>query len=870
MEWIRRTTAAGMAVLLFLGMAFGNFVPVQAVVTTADIMINDANFPDPSFRAYVSEKADLDENGYLSREERDKVNTIKVQGRSIVSLKGVEYFEKLRNLSCEQNELKEIDVSGNERLQYLDCSYNEMEELDVTQNSSLTTLYCGYNRMDWLDVRQNRLLDTLRCEYNNLQKLDTSQNPALTSLVCDGNQLKTLSIDNNPKLISLSCAKNRLTSLDLSPLEASEITLNAKDNRFSIGIVADGKYDLDNLKPYGFELSEAYSWKGVKVSGSILSDFSSDYVTYSYDCGKKQNVTFNLSVGIFINENNFPDPAFRECVAAMDEDGDGAISLSESRKVDTLDVRGKKIADLTGVELFPNLEKLYVQKNALTVLDLTRNTKLRELDCSYNQLTVLGLSENPLLQKLDCSNNKLTTLDLSKNTQLQELNAEKNQLSSLGIADCSLLEILDCSDNLLETLAVFGCPLLKKADLGNNRFSKFDFSEQSWIRELDVHGNHLIKLVLTGCEYLESLKANDNELKSLDLGKCGELKQLDVSDNHLVALNLENCMKLTPEKTVASGNYRELGDVREEKQYNLLNLREYGFDSEKAYGWSGASENGGVLKEFTSKDITYSYDCGNGFTASFCLKISELPHIHSYVPHVVKPTCTSGGYTEYICSGCGDSYRTDYTSPVGHSYIVEKTPAGWWADGSEVQKCRICGRTETIRRISGIGSMYLLNSVFTYDGLKKKPPVVVRTLDGSSVSPAFYSVSYEGNVVPGTGSAVITFRGDYSGTRTLYFTINPIATKLKSVSGKSKKIQVKWEKRSVGVSGYQIQYSLKKSFSAGKTAMVEVRGCKKKSKTIKKLKAKKKYYVRIRTYVTVGGMRYYSSWSKAVKVKTKS
>ena len=75
-----------------------------------------------------------------------------------------------------------------------------------------------------------------------------------------------------------------------------------------------------------------------------------------------------------------------------------------------------------------------------------------------------------------------------------------------------------------------------------------------------------------------------------------------------------------------------------------------------------------------------------------------------------------------------------------------------------------------------------------------------------------------------------------------------------------------WKKVS-GVNGYQIQYSTSSKFKKAKK--ITIKKAKITSKTIKKLKAKKKYYVRIRTYITVNGKRKYSIWSKKKSKKTK-
>ena len=93
------------------------------------------------------------------------------------------------------------------------------------------------------------------------------------------------------------------------------------------------------------------------------------------------------------------------------------------------------------------------------------------------------------------------------------------------------------------------------------------------------------------------------------------------------------------------------------------------------------------------------------------------------------------------------------------------------------------------------------------------------------------------------------------------------ATVKKAKSTKKKTIQVQWKKLS-GVTGYQVQTALDKKFKKGKKTYT-VKKAKTTKKTIKKLKRKKKYFVRVRAYKTVNGKKYYGSWSKAKSVKVK-
>ncbi|MBE6816942.1 MAG: hypothetical protein E7520_04480 [Ruminococcaceae bacterium] len=156
---------------------------------------------------------------------------------------------------------------------------------------------------------------------------------------------------------------------------------------------------------------------------------------------------------------------------------------------------------------------------------------------------------------------------------------------------------------------------------------------------------------------------------------------------------------------------------------------------------------------------------------------------------------------------------------------------------------------------------------YTYDGKKKKPTVTFKNSKGKSINTYYYTVSYTGNTNPGTAYAVVKLRNGYSGTFKIAFTINPKGTSLTRVSAVSRGFKAKWKKQATQTTGYQIQYSTSKKFSSAKTVTVSKNSTV--SKKVTKLKAKKKYYIRVRTYKTVSGKKYYSSWSKALSVTTK-
>ena len=240
------------------------------------------------------------------------------------------------------------------------------------------------------------------------------------------------------------------------------------------------------------------------------------------------------------------------------------------------------------------------------------------------------------------------------------------------------------------------------------------------------------------------------------------------------------------------------------------------------------------------------------------------------------PTCTTDGNVEYWdCSYCLKQYadedgneRIDPTVlATGHNYKSSTTPAKTSANGKIVKNCS-CGDTKT-EPIYKPTTYTISTSTYTYDGKVKSPSITIKDSKGNTLKKdTDYTISTpSGRKNVGTYSYKITFKGKYSGTATKSFKINPVKTSISKLTATSKGFKATWSKKSTQVTGYQIQYSTSSKFSSTKT--VTVSSYKTTSKTVSKLTAKKKYYVRIRTYKTVNGTKYYSAWSSAKSITTK-
>ena len=129
-----------------------------------------------------------------------------------------------------------------------------------------------------------------------------------------------------------------------------------------------------------------------------------------------------------------------------------------------------------------------------------------------------------------------------------------------------------------------------------------------------------------------------------------------------------------------------------------------------------------------------------------------------------------------------------------------------------------------------------------------------------------YTVSYSSNKNIGTATVKIAGKGSYTGTITKTFKINPAKQEIQKLTAKSKAFFVDWAQKG-SATGYEIQYATNSKFTSAKK--VTITNNKTDKTTVSKLSGKKKYYVRVRSYTTVKGTKYYGAWSASKSVTTK-
>ncbi len=292
-----------------------------------------------------------------------------------------------------------------------------------------------------------------------------------------------------------------------------------------------------------------------------------------------EQVAMGVTGDVSINETNFPDANFRSYIRKnIDSDGNGVLSKKEIAACKSMDVSENQITSLQGIEHFTALTELDCGFNQLTSLDISGCTVLKTLKCDFNQLTSLDLNSNTELDTLWCTGNRLTSLNVSKNTALTNLACGGNPLVMLDVSKNTSLKYLNCAESQLTSL-----------DVSKNTALTYLYCWANQLTNLDVRSNTA----------LTQLYCPGNQLTSLDVSNNTALTDFRCDSNQY---------------TIA---------IADGKTFNLSSLPG-NFDVSKASSWSGGTVKGTILTVTNdAKNITYTYDCGNGKRETFTLTVKR-------------------------------------------------------------------------------------------------------------------------------------------------------------------------------------------------------------------------------------------------------
>ena len=249
----------------------------------------------------------------------------------------------------------------------------------------------------------------------------------------------------------------------------------------------------------------------------------------------------------------------------------------------------------------------------------------------------------------------------------------------------------------------------------------------------------------------------------------------------------------------------------------------------------------GFFVDWAQKGSATGYDVEYSVNANMSGAVSK--HLTANKPDTLTVNGLSGDKTYYV-------RVRSYTNVNGKVYY------GAWSD---VKSIKTANNDITKATVSGISTKAFTGKAITQNVTVKVGNTVLK--NGTD-----YTVSYSNNKKVGKATVKITGKGKYGGVITKTFKINPAKQEIQKLTAKSKAFFVDWAQKG-SATGYEIQYATNSKFTGAKK--VTITNNKTDKTTVSKLSANKKYYVRVRSYTTVGGTKYYGAWSAVKNVTTK-
>ena len=545
-------------------------------------------FEDSSFKNFLlwgSPYLDWNEDGALSSSEAGRCTSLNITG-TYSSLAGIEALYNLKSFTLTENagaKLTAIDLSENKKLETVSVSKSYsatsvLESIDLTDLMALKSVIVGgVTALKELKLGRAPKLETLSAFNTALTALDVTQAPALQNLAIYGTKLTSLDLSANKALTSLNAGISTLTALDLSAntllqslnvdnaaitelnlggmteltsfsaaatkMEQVNLSNSPKLTTFSVGTYGSGTSNalkvvdlrkatkLSSVSLYSNVLEEVIVPNGTDTGKWNWTSYHMDPDTgaYSYvtvtevDVEGGEEQPDDLAAGI-------TDAFVKKIILGkFDKDNDGALSTEEAAAVTELDFSecGLVDGDLTGLEVFP-IEKLNLDGNGFTTIDILKFPKLSWLQINNNKLTALSIGTSAAA--------------LNQNLHLE---AAHNQIATFtGPSYSAKLSYVDLSYNKLTTFNLMYCTTVEYVNLAHNALASVSMTSASAVKEVNVSGNKLTSVAFTGFGKLEKVDVSDNQLTKYDFGASQYvLAEANLANNKITSIDITNIAK---------------------------------------------------------------------------------------------------------------------------------------------------------------------------------------------------------------------------------------------------------------------------------------------------------------------------------------
>ncbi len=453
-----------------------------------------------------------------------------------------------------------------------------------------------------------------------------------------------------------------------------------------------------------------------------------------------------------------------------------------------------------------------------------------------------------------------------------------NSVTSIGrfaFSYCSNLTSVTIPNSVtsLEYQTFYGCSNLTSVSIPNSvtNIGLHAFSYCSSLTSINIP-NSVTCIdfgAFQGCSSLTSISIPNSvtRIGGLAFNSCSRLTSVSIGSRltYIPERTFDGCMVL--ERVVLPANLCSIGDSAFKSCYSLMDVTLLnGNMNIDNTAFSGCPTT--MTFHTPCDSATTKWAEGKGY------KVVKSDHTPVTDP-AIAPTCAENGLTEGThCSVCDAIIKAQEVVPaLAHTPVTDPAvdPTIFSTGLTEGSHCSVCGeilvKQQTVPKLISLKKCKITGiKDAVYTGKSIKPAPVVKYNGKKLVKGVDYTVKYTANKAVGAATVTVTGIGRYGESVSKTFKINPKAVALSKLTAGKRQLTVTW-KKGKNITGYQVQYSLKKSFSAAKTVTIKKAATVK--TVLKNLTTGKTYYVRIRAYKTVNGKKYFSAWSKAKSAKVK-
>ena len=442
----------------------------------------------------ASVPTDLDDDWDYEWDEDGNLVIIRFYDKNISGILDVSIFKNLRYISCMENNITSLIVSGLENLNYIICEGNNITSLDLSGTKSLEQIRCERNNITELDLSEMSRLSFYNCD-SGVKVIE----PALTG---EKNLLKDFFTELN----------NKGANIDPN-IYSGDYSWDENANLIEIRWTDCGISGVLDVSKFKF-------LKEIRLSYNNLTSLNISGLEFL------RRVDIDDSVTLIESELKGDKKLLKDLIVALNANG-----ASIDTNIYNWDHEWDDNGNLTSVYWFG----CDITGN----IDLSIFKSLINIEVEYNDITSLNVSGLTSLTRLYCRDNNLESLDLSGATSLRVLNCTGNSITDLDIRGITSIRSIYCDDGVAitedEQELTGDRKLLKELieQLNDNGASINDNLYAGYWDEWDDDFN-LIYMPWS----------NSDISGSLDLSVFKSLEQIDIYNNNVTSLNVNGLTSL--------------------------------------------------------------------------------------------------------------------------------------------------------------------------------------------------------------------------------------------------------------------------------------------------------------------------------------